>query len=527
MATTTGITGAIDPTAGNVVGTESSLSNWVGPYVTDMLGKAGAWSETPYQAYQGPLTAGQSPLQQNAFQGLANLTVPTAMGDAATTAGNVASAAGGMGYNQNSFSSQYGGVGPYTAATMPNQYNAPGSFQSGQFANQYEGVSPFQSSEMSNPYQTPDNLYKANTISTDMWNNNFAQQYMNPYLQQSLDPQLQEARRQAEMTRMDNAGRLAKAGAYGGSRQAIMEAENSRNMSDLMAKITGEGYNRAYDTAGQMFTSDMSRDLTAQTANEQARQAEGTQALDAAGRNAQFSLDAAKFGEDSRQFSHSRNMEDAQSRAKFGLDALRDTESSRQFGYSQDMTAADRAAQYGMDAGRFGEESRQFGFSREMDDAQRRADFGLSADKMNQSENQFGANFGLSSLAQQLAAANAQGALSGREFDSQRNVLRDQMAGGTTQRGIESEGIQADYAQFQQERDDPYNKLVGMQNFLQTLPLEAQQNITQDPSTLAQIISGAGAGAGVEDILREIFGGSGGNNDSQQLQDFLTSIGAA
>ena len=58
-------------------GTESSLSNWAGPYVTEMLGRGQALSSMPYQAYSGPLTAGQSGLQSQAFQGLAGLTIPT------------------------------------------------------------------------------------------------------------------------------------------------------------------------------------------------------------------------------------------------------------------------------------------------------------------------------------------------------------------------------------------------------------------------------------------------------------------
>ena len=64
-------------TASGMLGQSSSLSPYAGPYVTDMLGKGAALSEMPYQAYMGPLTAGQSSLQDTAFQGLANLTVPT------------------------------------------------------------------------------------------------------------------------------------------------------------------------------------------------------------------------------------------------------------------------------------------------------------------------------------------------------------------------------------------------------------------------------------------------------------------
>lgn len=69
-----------DPLAGMQTSTESALSTWAGPYVTDMLGKGQALSETPYQAYMGPLTAGASNLQNQAFQGIAGLAMPSTMG---------------------------------------------------------------------------------------------------------------------------------------------------------------------------------------------------------------------------------------------------------------------------------------------------------------------------------------------------------------------------------------------------------------------------------------------------------------
>ena len=56
-------------TLGKQIGTESALSNYVGPYVTEMLGRGQALGSMPYQAYQGPLTAGQSDLQSQAFSG--------------------------------------------------------------------------------------------------------------------------------------------------------------------------------------------------------------------------------------------------------------------------------------------------------------------------------------------------------------------------------------------------------------------------------------------------------------------------
>lgn len=184
-STTTTTTGTGGSTVGQHLGTESSLSNWVGPYVTDMLGKGQALSNQGYQAYTGPLTAGESNLQTKAFSGLANLAVPTEQ------------------------------MGAFT----------PGTFDATQ-----------------------------------------AQKYMNPYLQGALDPQIAEARRQAEISNMQNKARLTQAGGYGGSRQAIMESEGQRNLLQNLAGITGTGYNRAYDLATQQFNAEQARQQTAQQA---------------------------------------------------------------------------------------------------------------------------------------------------------------------------------------------------------------------------------------------------------------------
>jgi len=53
--------------------TSSTLSPYIGDYVTDTLGKAQALADQPYQAYKGPLTAEASDLQNQAFAGASNL----------------------------------------------------------------------------------------------------------------------------------------------------------------------------------------------------------------------------------------------------------------------------------------------------------------------------------------------------------------------------------------------------------------------------------------------------------------------
>ena len=138
---------------------ETNLAPWVGDYVGDMLGKTQALAGTGYQAFQGPLSAGTSPLQQQAF----------------TAAGQI------------------------------------------------------------NPQATFDTAA--------------AQQYMNPFIQTALQPQLDEMRRQAEISRMQTAGRLSKAGAFGGGRQAIMESELLRNLGQQQALTTGKAYETAFDKA--------------------------------------------------------------------------------------------------------------------------------------------------------------------------------------------------------------------------------------------------------------------------------------
>ena len=90
------------------------------------------------------------------------------------------------------------------------------------------------------------------------------QQYMNPYLQGSLNPQLRENRREAEIQRIQDAGRLTKAGAFGGSRQAIMEAEGARNLLQSQSDITARGYDTAFQQAQKQFNTEQDRGMTAQ-----------------------------------------------------------------------------------------------------------------------------------------------------------------------------------------------------------------------------------------------------------------------
>lgn len=187
-----------------------------------------------------------------------------------------------------------------------------------------------------------------------------ASQYMNPYLMEALNPQLREAQRAADIQRLQDASRLTKAGAYGGSRQAIMEAEGNRNLSQLLADITGQGYAQAYDKAATQFNAEQNRG----------------------------------------------------------------------------QTASDSANKYLFD------------------------------------------------------------------------VLKAQSDLGAIQRNIESEGIAADIAQFEEERDDPYKKVQYMQSLLQGLPIESVTNNYAGLSDLSQTAGGMNT---IMQLL-QLFGG--GNTES-------------
>jgi hypothetical protein len=162
-------------TEGAHTSTESSLSNWAGDYVTDMLGRGKAVASQPYQAYQGPLTAGASGLQNKAFEGIGSLSAPV----------------------------------------------------------------------------------------TGAFDANAAANYMNPYLTAALQPQLAEMRRQSQISGLADTSRLTKAGAYGGARQAVMDAERDRSLQANIGRAAGEGYAKAFDKAGDLFQKDRAYGLDA------------------------------------------------------------------------------------------------------------------------------------------------------------------------------------------------------------------------------------------------------------------------
>lgn len=210
---------SVNPNLGTQTVGESTLSTWAGPYITDMLGKSQAQAELPYKAYTPETAATYQPIGQALTAG------PSALQTQA-----------------------FQGLG---ALTVPEALKTAGTQAQQTFA----GAQQY--------------MPEIGTI----------QSYMNPYLEAVLDPQRREATRQADIARNEMQSRMAKAGAYGGSRQAIMEAEAQRNLQTLLGDITGKGYAGAFDAAQRQRQADIQagiQGLGQQTAATQALTQAGT-----------------------------------------------------------------------------------------------------------------------------------------------------------------------------------------------------------------------------------------------------------
>ena len=189
--------GGGSPGPTNTTVQNTNIPDYAAPYVSNMLNAAQAQIYTPdmtgFNAYtpysQNPqdYVAGFSPLQQQAQSSAANLQLPGAMGAA---------------------------QGLTTAGTL-------GAFGAGQnYANQ----------------------------ATDP---NAMQAYMSPYENNVIQQQLQENARQYGISGAGEQAAATSAGAFGGTREALMNAENTRNQNTAGNQIVAQGLQNAYQNAQQ------------------------------------------------------------------------------------------------------------------------------------------------------------------------------------------------------------------------------------------------------------------------------------
>ena len=206
--------------------TTTSIPEYARPYVERSLGQAAALtdiSQNPYQAYSGQRISAFTPLQAQAMQNVSGMQVAPQIADAS----NLAYSAGQQGLEAFNRSGQlqnqalgYGAQGANLGIVGGGLYGGQAAQAGGQYANM--ATSP-------------------GSIS----------QYMSPYMQNAVDVQKQEAIRDYQKTMPALNAQAVRSGAFGGSRQAIVDAEAQRNVNQQLANIQATGSQQAYDKAMQ------------------------------------------------------------------------------------------------------------------------------------------------------------------------------------------------------------------------------------------------------------------------------------
>ncbi len=118
-------------------------------------------------------------------------------------------------------------------------------------------------------------------------------QYMNPYRSQVIDTTMDALDRQRQIQQQQNAASAVQAGAFGGSRQGVVEAETNRAFADQAAQTMAALNTQGFDTAASLQQADADRALQAQLANQGMDQATTQQALNLSGQFGLANQDAA------------------------------------------------------------------------------------------------------------------------------------------------------------------------------------------------------------------------------------------
>lgn len=111
---------------------------------------------------------------------------------------------------------------------------------------------------------------QAGTVSTQSFTQpGTAASYMSPYTQNVLDVQKAQAQRDYDEQISGLHSQAAKAGAFGGSRQAVVDAEANRDLQNRMAQIQATGEQQAFQQAQQQFNQEQQLGLQGQQFNQQ------------------------------------------------------------------------------------------------------------------------------------------------------------------------------------------------------------------------------------------------------------------
>ena len=381
------------------------------PYYTDEGGLLPtAYQEffgKEYTPYLGERVAGFTPSQQAAQQGIMGMTAPSGLAAAGQTFADVASQAAGQQYDPTQFRTGYAPTTysqGYRATPVTTGYEA-GQITSGYDAGEF----------------TPD----------------VAARMMDPYMQQVLDVERSKAIEAYQKGRAGTAAEAIRAGAFGGGRFGVREAEEQRGLQSQLAEIQSKGMQQAYEQARQQFA-------TEEAARQQA---------------AQMGLTAQQQTELARQ-----------RQEEFGMSAQQQTEALRQ-AEAQQRTAIEQA----QDA------SQQFA-----------ANMAQQVATSQEAANQFAAQYGQQGLELALRAGQSQQDLAAAEQGLQMARLQAQQAVGSEQQRLAQAQLDQAYADFRNAEDFSRQNIAAMGAVLGGTPMPVSQEsyATGSTSPLAQITGG-------------------------------------
>jgi len=440
----------------------NDVAKWARPTAQRQLGLAESVTDTnknPFQSFGGikdasgqqvgfdpsKVVAGMDPLQQQAYQGAGNMQTSPQLGAASGLMGTAAQRALGMDYAPGQFQNQYYGFDPYQSGKFQNQ------FQAGQF-----GADRVQAQDLQNFQMGPAERVRTRSFTQP----GAPDAYMSPYMQNVVGIQQRDAQRQADIARTQRGAQAVGAGAFGGSRQAIMDAEAARNLAQQKGDIQAMGQQAAFQNAQQQFNVEQQARLQAQQANQQAGLTTGQQNL------------AANLG--IQQLGAGQNMQ------------------AQLANQQQGLTAAQLQAQYGMAAQQAEEASRQFAANQAAQQAAQGAQYGQAAQQLGEQSRQFGGSFGLQGLQAAMTGAGQLGALGQQQFGQERDILNMQSQFGGQQQAQQQALINAEAQNFASQQRYPYQQLEFMSNILRGTPMGTVQSMYQaPPSPLSQVV-GAG-----------------------------------
>ena len=99
--------------------------------------------------------------------------------------------------------------------------------------------------------------------------------YQSQFVQGAIDPKIEAVRREAEIQRAQLGSQAAQAGAFGSYRHGLGEQAAAQAATQQIADITGEGYQKAFESAQQAFQGDRAAQQAGLQQQQQAQQAAG------------------------------------------------------------------------------------------------------------------------------------------------------------------------------------------------------------------------------------------------------------